>query len=149
MKASLIFFLLACTSVYAMSDEDVTELQIDVTSRPSSCDIETRKGDKIKVHYRGMFADGTVFDSSFERGVPFEFQLGAGKVIKGWDQGLLGMCVGEKRKLTIPSKLGYGPHGVPPTIPGGVTLVFDTELVAINGKPSSGGNSVKEESDDL
>ncbi|XP_023513610.1 FK506-binding protein 2-like isoform X2 [Cucurbita pepo subsp. pepo] len=124
MKASLIFFLLACTSVYAMSAEDVTKLQIDVTSRPSSCDIKTHKGDKIKVHYRGMFADGTVFDSSFERGVPFEFELGAGKVIKGWDQGLLGMCVGEKRKLTIPSKLGYGPKGVPPTIPGNPNITL-------------------------
>lgn len=58
-------------------------------------------------------------------------------MIKGWDQGLLGMCVGEKRKLKIPSKLGYGPQGSPPTIPGGATLIFDTELVAVNGEPSS------------
>ncbi|MBA0549225.1 hypothetical protein Golob_020273, partial [Gossypium lobatum] len=66
----------------------------------------------------GKLTDGTVFDSSFERGDPIEFELGSGQVIKGWDQGLLGMCVGEKRKLKIPAKLGYGDHGSPPKIPG-------------------------------
>ncbi|MCL7038587.1 hypothetical protein MKW94_006592 [Papaver nudicaule] len=65
----------------------------------------------------GSLTDGTVFDSSFERGDPIEFELGSGQVIKGWDQGLLSMCVGEKRKLKIPAKLGYGAQGSPPTIP--------------------------------
>ncbi|KAK4482974.1 hypothetical protein RD792_010148 [Penstemon davidsonii] len=65
----------------------------------------------------GKLTDGTVFDSSFERGDPIEFELGSGQVIQGWDQGLLGMCLGEKRKLKIPSKLGYGEQGSPPTIP--------------------------------
>ncbi|KAA0026093.1 peptidyl-prolyl cis-trans isomerase FKBP15-1 [Cucumis melo var. makuwa] len=143
MKASLLFlFLLGCTLIHAKTTKDVTELQIGVTGRPASCDIQAHKGDRIKVHYRGKLTDGTVFDSSFERGDPIEFELGAGQVIKGrWDQGLLGMCVGEKRKLKIPAKLGYGPQGSPPTIPGGATLIFDTELVSVNGKPSSGGNS--------
>nr|KJB10875.1 hypothetical protein B456_001G230100 [Gossypium raimondii] len=113
--------------------------------KPKSCEFQAHKGDRIKVHYRGKLTDGTVFDSSFERGDPIEFELGSGQVIKGWDQGLLGMCVGEKRKLKIPAKLGYGDHGSPPKIPGGATLVFDTELVAVNGKPSSGGDNTSED----
>ncbi|KAJ1427910.1 FKBP-type peptidyl-prolyl cis-trans isomerase domain [Sesbania bispinosa] len=87
--------------------------------------------------WEGKLTDGTVFDSSFERNNPIEFELGSGQVIKGWDQGLLGMCLGEKRKLKIPAKLGYGEQGSPPTIPGGATLVFDTELVGVNDKSLS------------
>ncbi|KAG8387252.1 hypothetical protein BUALT_Bualt02G0002100 [Buddleja alternifolia] len=93
----------------------------------------------------GKLTDGTVFDSSFERGDPIEFELGSGQVIKGWDQGILGMCLGEKRKLKIPSKLGYGDQGSPPTIPGGATLVFDTELVGVNGKTLDDGKSNESE----
>ncbi|KAK3029398.1 hypothetical protein RJ639_039742 [Escallonia herrerae] len=74
--------------------------------------------------WQGKLTDGTVFDSSFERGDPIEFELGGGQVIKGWDQGLLGMCVGEKRKLKIPAKLGYGAQGSPPTIPGNIYSRF-------------------------
>ncbi|XP_074584952.1 peptidyl-prolyl cis-trans isomerase FKBP15-1-like [Curcuma longa] len=120
----------------AKKSGDVTELQIGVKYKPKSCTIQAHKGDRIKVHYRGSLTNGEVFDSSFERGDPIEFELGSGQVIKGWDQGILGMCVGEKRKLKIPSKLGYGAQGSPPKIPGGATLVFDTELVAVNGKPT-------------
>ncbi|KAH7683026.1 Peptidyl-prolyl cis-trans isomerase Fpr3/Fpr4-like protein [Dioscorea alata] len=123
--------------VSAKKSGDVKELQIGVKFKPESCDIQAHKGDRIKVHYRGTLTDGKVFDSSFERGDPIEFELGAGQVIKGWDQGLLGMCVGEKRKLKIPSKLGYGDQGSPPTIPGGATLIFETELVAVNGKTNA------------
>ncbi|XP_031285564.1 peptidyl-prolyl cis-trans isomerase FKBP15-1-like [Pistacia vera] len=135
--AAISFLLVVSTLVSAKKSGDVTELQIGVKHKPKSCDIQAHKGDRVKVHYRGKLTDGTVFDSSFERGDPIEFELGSGQVIKGWDQGLLGMCVGEKRKLKIPSKMGYGDHGSPPKIPGGATLVFDTELVAVNGKPSS------------
>ncbi|GMP52967.1 hypothetical protein CsSME_00018586 [Camellia sinensis var. sinensis] len=117
-------------------DGDVTELQIGVKYKPKTCDIQAHKGDRVKVHYRGKLTDGS--DSSFERSDPIEFDLGSGQVIKGWDQGLLGMCIGEKRKLKIPAKLGYGEQGSQPTIPGGATLVFDTELVAVNGKTSDG-----------
>ncbi|KAJ4798483.1 Peptidylprolyl isomerase [Rhynchospora pubera] len=125
--------------VSAKKSDDVTELQIGVKYKPETCDIQAHKGDKIKVHYRGKLTDGTVFDSSYERGTPFEFTLGGGQVIKGWDQGLLGMCVGEKRKLKIPSKMGYGDRGSPPKIPGGATLIFDTELIAVNGKSANKG----------
>ncbi|KAF7119736.1 hypothetical protein RHSIM_Rhsim13G0050600 [Rhododendron simsii] len=139
-KVASILLLLALSSllVSAKKTRDVTELQIGVKFKPKSCNIQAHKGDTIKVHYRGKLIDGTVFDSSFERGDPIQFELGSGQVIKGWDQGLLGMCVGEKRKLKIPAKLGYGEQGSPPTIPGGATLIFDTELVAVNGKPSGG-----------
>lgn len=113
--------------------------------KPKTCEIQAHKGDRIKVHYKGQLTDGTVFDSSYERGDPIEFELGSGQVIKGWDQGLLGMCVGEKRKLQIPSKLGYGDQGSPPKIPGGATLIFHTELVSVNGKPSIGGDSDDDE----
>ncbi|CAA6664105.1 unnamed protein product [Spirodela intermedia] len=127
--------------VSAKKSADVTELQIGVKYKPASCSIQAHKGDRIKVHYRGALTDGSVFDSSFERGDPIEFELGSGQVIKGWDQGILGMCLGEKRKLKIPAKLGYGAQGSPPKIPGGATLVFDTELVGVNGKTLEGGKT--------
>ncbi|KAJ9169811.1 hypothetical protein P3X46_017961 [Hevea brasiliensis] len=141
MAASIFLLLVLFALASAKKSGDVTELQIGVKHKPESCEIQAHKGDRIKVHYRGKLTDGTVFDSSFERGDPIEFELGSGQVIKGWDQGLLGMCVGEKRKLKIPAKLGYGAQGSPPTIPGGATLIFDTELVAVNGKTSSGGKA--------
>ncbi|XP_058206210.1 peptidyl-prolyl cis-trans isomerase FKBP15-1-like [Rhododendron vialii] len=134
----ILILLIISSSVLAKKSKDVTELQIGVKYKPESCDIQAHKGDRIKVHYRGKLTDGTVFDSSFERGDPIEFELGSGQVIKGWDQGLLGMCVGEKRKLKIPAKYGYGEQGSPPKIPGGATLIFDTELVAVNGKTAGG-----------
>ncbi|CAJ2635055.1 FK506-binding protein 2 [Trifolium pratense] len=136
-----IIFFVASALVSAKKEADVTELQIGVKYKPSSCEVQAHKGDKVKVHYRGKLTDGTVFDSSFERNSPIDFELGGGQVIKGWDQGLLGMCLGEKRKLKIPAKLGYGEQGSPPTIPGGATLIFDTELVGVNDKSLSGDNS--------
>jgi FK506-binding protein 2 len=78
-----------------------------------------------------LYSDGSKFDSSVDRSSPFDFTLGQGMVIKGWDNGLQGMCVGEKRKLVIPSDLGYGSRGSPPKIPGGATLVFEVELLDI------------------
>jgi len=89
-------------------------------------------GDRVQVHYVGTLADGSVFDSSRKRGQPFNFVLGGGQVIKGWDRGVLGMKVGGHRKLTIPPSLGYGPRGQPPAIPPDSTLVFDIELLAID-----------------
>lgn len=78
-----------------------------------------------------MLTDGTVFDSSKERD-PFKFTLGRGQVIQGWDRGLLGACAGEKRKLVIPSHMGYGDTGSPPKIPGKAVLIFEVEVVKVN-----------------
>merc|ERR1719238_1465437 len=87
------------------------------------------------MHYRGtLHEDGSEFDSSYDRGEPLSFTLGSGQVIKGWDQGLLGMCVGEKRKLVIPPELGYGATGAPPKIPGNSVLIFEVELTKIDRK---------------
>ncbi|RDW68704.1 peptidylprolyl isomerase family protein FPR2 [Aspergillus mulundensis] len=104
------------------------------TTHAVECTRKTQKGDSVKMHYRGtLAADGTQFDASYDRGTPFKFKLGAGHVIKGWDQGLLGMCVGEKRTLTIPPEFGYGERGAGGVIPGGATLIFQTELLEIEG----------------
>lgn len=90
-----------------------------------------KNNDQITVHYLGTLEDGTKFDSSYDRGIPFQFTLGVGQVIAGWDQGILGMKVGEKRRLTIPPELAYGNHGVVRVIPPNATLIFEIELLQI------------------
>jgi len=112
-------------------ESDVTELQIGVKFKPEDCDRKAKAGDTVHVHYTGTLTDGTKFDSSLDRNQPIVFELGVGRVIKGWDQGISGMCVGEKRKLKIPPHLGYGDSGAGGLIPGGATLIFETELVKI------------------
>jgi FKBP-type peptidyl-prolyl cis-trans isomerase len=109
--------------------EPVTELKIDDVQKGSG--KVAAPGQTVTVHYTGWLTNGTKFDSSLDRKQPFKFKLGAGQVIPGWDQGVAGMSVGGKRRLTIPPSLGYGARGVGP-IPPNSTLVFDVELLGIN-----------------
>jgi len=90
---------------------------------------EVKQGQRAVVHYTGWLENGTKFDSSRDRGQPFTFTVGAGDVIKGWDEGVVGMHVGGKRRLTVPSDLGYGPRGYPGVIPPNATLIFEVELL--------------------
>ena len=94
-----------------------------------------QNGMQVSVHYQGRLTDGTIFDDSQKRGTPFSFTLGSGQVIPGWEQGIAGMKIGEKRVLTIPPELGYGAAGAGGVIPPNATLVFDVELVAVTIPP--------------
>jgi peptidylprolyl isomerase len=134
------------TEAGAGSDEEttVTSEDGDCPTEPTTTDSglqikeiecgdgeEAQKGDTLEVHYEGRLEDGTKFDASRDHGSTFEFQVGAGQVIQGWDEGLIGMKIGGKRELTIPPELGYGEAGAPPAIPPNSTLIFDIELVDI------------------
>ena len=90
---------------------------------------EAHVGETASVHYTGWLKDGTKFDSSLDRGQPFQFRLGAGRVIRGWDEGIVGMNIGSKRKLIIPPHLGYGKRGAGRVIPPNATLIFEVELL--------------------
>jgi FKBP-type peptidyl-prolyl cis-trans isomerase FkpA len=106
-----------------------TELQIQ-DLRPGT-GAEATAGKTVSVHYTGTLTDGKKFDSSHDRGKPFSFKLGAGQVIKGWDQGVAGMKIGGMRKLTIPPELGYGARGAGGVIPPNATLIFEVELLGV------------------
>lgn len=131
-------FLTGCTST--------TERKQHVTRQKSASGLEYEvlkegtgasplKGQKVTVHYTGWLEEngqpGKKFDSSVDRGTPFVFTIGIGQVIKGWDEGVLNMKVGEKRRLIIPAALGYGSRGAGALIPGGATLIFDVELLKV------------------
>ena len=148
-KVVAVFFLAVaiagCSVVSAFSDPNEekpargnlpkdAKLRVGVLKRvpEGECKRRSASGDPLSMYYTGWTrADGKVFDSSVSRNSPFDFTLGRGMVIKGWDNGLQGMCVGERRRLTIPSDLGYGDSGSGAKIPGGATLVFDVELLKI------------------
>ncbi|KAF7782113.1 hypothetical protein Agabi119p4_1489 [Agaricus bisporus var. burnettii] len=113
------------------------ELVIDTTYKPEECTNKAQSGDSIKVHYTGTLYDtGKKFDSSLDRNSPLGLKLGAGQVIKGWEKGLQGMCLNEKRKLTIPPDMAYGKSGFGSVIPPESTLVFDVELVGLTPGPN-------------
>ncbi|MBV8199983.1 MAG: FKBP-type peptidyl-prolyl cis-trans isomerase [Acidobacteria bacterium] len=111
--------------------EIVTPSGLKYTDLKVGAGAEAKAGDAVQVHYTGWLVDGTKFDSSRDSNRPFRFKLGAGQVIKGWDEGVAGMKVGGKRKLTIPPELGYGRQGAGSVIPPGATLIFEVELLGV------------------
>ncbi|KAI9836706.1 MAG: Peptidyl-prolyl cis-trans isomerase fpr2 [Sclerophora amabilis] len=128
LPVSLALLLTATLAPVLAADEVKVEI---IKSR--ECGRKTKSGDAIEVHYRGtLAADGSQFDASYDRGTPLSFTVGIGQVIKGWDENLLDMCIGDQRKLTIPPEFGYGDSAVGP-IPAGSTLIFETELISIKG----------------
>ncbi|KDQ27495.1 hypothetical protein PLEOSDRAFT_40162 [Pleurotus ostreatus PC15] len=115
--------------------EPPTKLQIDTTFTPEDCSVKAKSGDGVRVHYTGtLFATGDKFDSSHDRGQPLPLTLGVGQVIQGWDEGLQGMCVNERRTLTIPANMAYGSRGFGSIIPPNSALVFEVELVGLDSK---------------
>ncbi|XP_017892711.1 FK506-binding protein 2 isoform X2 [Ceratina calcarata] len=134
---TVVLVFVATVLVLARADQNQSGLKVEKLYVPEVCDNKSKIGDQLTMHYIGTLQDGTKFDSSLDRDQPFSFQLGVGQVIKGWDQGLVDMCVGEKRKLTIPPELGYGEKGAGNVIPGGATLMFDVELINISDSPPS------------
>ncbi|KAJ8320760.1 hypothetical protein KUTeg_002347 [Tegillarca granosa] len=120
------------------NEDYLPKLKVEVLKEPlGSCERKSKKSDLITLHYVGYFENGTKFDSSVDKqeAKPFSFQLGIGQVIKGWEQGLLDMCVGERRKLFVPSHLAYGGHGSGDIIPPNANLIFETELVQVVDGP--------------
>jgi len=132
-------FLLVASVSFVLANEEIrpSGLKIEHVSRPDACTKTAESGNQLSMHYTGtLLSDGTKFDSSVDRNEAFKFQLGVGQVIKGWDEGIVGMCVGEKRKLTVPPELAYGDQGAGDVIPGGATLVFDIELLDTEEGPA-------------
>jgi hypothetical protein len=120
------------TAEPAAETPPVTQLLIEDVVEGTGA--EAKSGDTVVVHYTGTLLDGTKFDSSRDSGTPFQFQLGAGRVIQGWEQGVSGMKVGGTRKLTIPPELGYGSQSIG-SIPANSVLLFDVELLEVVGAP--------------
>ncbi|KAF2771023.1 FK506-binding protein 2 precursor [Teratosphaeria nubilosa] len=135
MRFTSITAALALLWAGASALEKPLDIQVE---KAVECSRKTKRGDKVDVHYRGTLEkDGSEFDASYNRGTPLSFHVGKGQVIKGWDEGLLDMCIGEKRKLTIQPEWGYGSSGMGP-IPADSVLIFETELVGIKGVDDKG-----------
>ncbi|OGM92536.1 hypothetical protein A2755_00365 [Candidatus Wolfebacteria bacterium RIFCSPHIGHO2_01_FULL_48_22] len=129
--ALIIYFLIAPQSV-SINQEQQTMQELQITDITTGTGDPVKEGDSVSVLYKGTLEDGTVFDASENHSnEPFTFTVGAGQVIQGWDQGLVGMQVGGKRKLVIPSELGYGNAGMQGVIPPDATLIFEVELLEI------------------
>merc|ERR1712012_1269617 len=135
-KMKVLVALVAVVAVIAEPEVKDSGLKVEYISKPDSCDRVARNGDMLGMHYTGTLEDGKKFDSSYDRSEPFKFQIGVGQVIKGWEEGVLGMCIGEKRRLIVPPELGYGDQGAGDIIPGGATLFFDVELVGAEEGPT-------------
>ena len=112
-------------------DTQITASGLKITELQVGEGAEAASGQTVSVHYRGTLENGKQFDASYDRGTPFNFPLGAGRVIKGWDEGVVGMKVGGKRKLVIPPDLAYGSRGAGGVIPPNATLVFEVELLDV------------------
>ncbi|HKO61548.1 MAG TPA: FKBP-type peptidyl-prolyl cis-trans isomerase [Pyrinomonadaceae bacterium] len=128
LAAAAVTYLIANRNSSSSGTEVVTASGLKYTDVAEGTGTTTQNGQMLTVHYTGTLQNGTKFDSSVDRGKPYQFRLGSGSVIKGWDEGLLGMKVGGKRKLVIPAALGYGARGTP-NIPPNSTLLFDIELI--------------------
>jgi len=153
--ATLTIFLSFLLFVVINTDSTSDTVHIDYIETPTSCDRKAKNGDLISMHYKGNLFDvetktvGKEFDSSHNRKQTFDFKLGAGQVIPGWEQGVPGMCVGEKRKLTVPPALAYGDQGFANLIPPKSTLVFEIELMAIKDEGDETLNKVGDEDEDV
>ena len=131
LKNSTLSIFFAIITLFNGSSAISSESELKITINQEGSGDRADIGMSVSVHYTGKLEDGTVFDSSIPRGQPFTFTLGAGQVIKGWDLGVEGMKVGEKRNLVIPPHLGYGVRGAGATIPPNATLIFDVELLEV------------------
>jgi FKBP-type peptidyl-prolyl cis-trans isomerase len=148
MRTLLAALVLSVVAIGCQSEDEKTKVNPDMIQGESTSDSQSKgelkitdlkegsgaaakTGDTVEVHYTGWLKSGKKFDSSLDRGQPFTFTLGQGRVIAGWDQGVVGMKAGGKRKLIIPSHLAYGPGGRPPVIPPNAELTFEVELVSI------------------